>query len=316
MYPIPPSYKWDEESERTVLDYEMIEKYVTYLYDQGARIFMTTVGTSQFGLMRWNECADLNIVVAEQVAKYPNAVFIAGIPGGEALRQFVHAKVRTHNLVAWLVDYPERYYNDEDILDFYKEVLDRWQHPVWVHGVPIRKGVGGTYFWSPELLGKLRDMGVTGVKEESLERFPLVRPIADLAEDYFTVCVAGGSGYRFKLIQEAKNFNRCTYLAGVGSFFPDIEEKIFRAIRQGDAPSTRELLTTFEFPLMSMAGNYGWHQVMRGGLISMNLLGEVQRPPFKIANSGVSEHSAGAIAVEALARKRDQWLKSSSLDLV
>ncbi len=160
VYAIPPSFKNDE------LDCNSTIKYLKYLENKGATRVLTTAGTSQFNLLSLDEVFQLNKCLVDNFTQEK----ILGLPA----LSLKHLKIEIEKLnelkstnTKLLILFPERYYSDDQILEFFDTVCALSLYPIYLHGNPLRKGMGGTYEYTNSLLEKLsRIDNFEGIKEE------------------------------------------------------------------------------------------------------------------------------------------------------
>ena len=219
---IPPSY--DSEQE---LELESTVEYMKYLYDNGARTVMTTAGTSQFNLLSIQEIHQLNQSIIDGF----DGVSIVGVPGvstKDACNFVENTKqYRKHNSHV-MVLYPDRFYDKDTVIDYVSRISDAWGGPVYLHTPKMRKGTGGDWDYTAEVVNELYDKDkLAGIKEEH----------SDLSASYnFTaalnkridVIVAGGSMRRFNYLESA---GANAFLSGIGNLIPDIETKFLNLPR-------------------------------------------------------------------------------------
>jgi len=274
VYPIPPSFQRDQR-----LDLDSVVNYITHLRLNGAKVFLTTAGTSRFNLLSDEEIIRLNRCVFDTV-KVLGGVFIMGLPPVASWHLSAHlAQAETLKPDAILAMYPDRYYNDDAIINYYKHLVCATSVPTMMHGMSMRNATGGTYNYSTDLVKKLKDIGVIGMKEECTE-YHLAYLMSRLADESFLVFPAGGSGRRFLLTHPAGAQN---YLAGIGNLFPRWEELFYSHMKAGEISSASRLIREFEDPLMECFGKIGWHLALQTALQQLGTLPTYNREPFAVA---------------------------------
>jgi N-acetylneuraminate lyase/4-hydroxy-tetrahydrodipicolinate synthase len=122
---------------------------------------------------------------------------------------------------------PPYYYvlDDEAIINYFKRLVSRVKIPVYLYNNPARTGVRIT----SELLRKLADVGVTGVKDSS---FDIVRFYEDLT-------VVDPSKFEFIMGTEALllpamvvGVKAC--ISGLSNVFPELVVKLYKLVSEGD----------------------------------------------------------------------------------
>ena len=72
----------------------------------------------------------------------------------------IREDIKTYNdhdyeKTALMFTYPERYYDDKTIAEYFFELADLSQYPVFIHCLAIRHGRGGTYYYTADLINKI-----------------------------------------------------------------------------------------------------------------------------------------------------------------
>ena len=265
VYPIPPSFINDE------LELTSTKSYLEYLYEKGAKTIISTAGTSQFNLLTSSEIDMFNNTLLNFKGKK-----IIGLPA-VSFYELKHAirgwNSTNYDDVYLLILFPERYYNDEQVIEFFKDVCKESKYPILAHGNTMRKGMGGEYNYSFNLLKKLSKIdNFIGIKEES--------PSIDFAQKNIKglnleIIVAGGSMKRFWSLEP---FGATTYLTGVGSFNPIVEENFYNEYKKGSLKIAKHIIDIFETPLFSTFMEIGWHASMREALKDMGFILDNRKP--------------------------------------
>ena len=270
VLPIPPSYHRDGTLDRT-----QTSKYVQWLEKSGVKCIMTTAGTSQFNLLNEADVLDLNKICYRNFDGYK----IIGIPPLPLRRtlSFIQSSFFLDECpkTCLLIMYPERYYGDDNITDFFHKIADESPLPIMIHGMFMRHATGGTYDYTAELINQiLKHDNIIGIKEETSELNKAYNICMDVNTDDNVVVAAGGSMRRFNALSPT---GIQTWLGGVSNMFPDVE----LAFRQD---TTRmELIQDFENPMFKLFMAIGWHRAMRYAMGVLGLGCKVQAKPFPYA---------------------------------
>lgn len=266
VYPISPSF---DENEN--LELESTKKYLTHLKDNGAKIVMTTAGTSQFNLMSREEVRELN----EVVSQFEGDV-ILGLPQLSTKHLIEEIELLNGRFdiseTSLLILFPERYYNDDQVVEFFEHICEVSDYPILVHGNVLKRGMGGSYEYSKPLLERLSKIsGFVGMKEEAGNLMHSTTNIPNTLE----VIVAGGSMKRFWALQP---HGATTYLVGVGSFNPKWEEMFYKKYFENDLYGSKEIIYQIESPMFETFMKVGWHMSMRTALKEMGFIQNDRRP--------------------------------------
>ena len=239
---------------------------------------MTTAGTSQYNLLKIEEVRSLNLCVinnfeGEKILGLP-PLSLRHIKEEIELMNTLCAS-EDPNKISLLILFPERYYDDEQIVEYFEEICKVSKFNVLVHGNLLRKGMGGTYEYSKPLLNKLSNIdGFIGMKEEASN---LMHSTTNLPKEGFEVIVAGGSMKRFWGLCP---HGATTYLTGVGSFFPKLEELFFSNYKNHNINECLSIINKIETPLFETFMSSGWHLSMRTALKELGFINS-DRKPFK-----------------------------------
>lgn len=277
VYAIPPSFKNDE------LDCSSTIKYLKYLENKGATRVLTTAGTSQFNLLSLSEIYFLNTCLINNFSGEK----ILGLPA----LSLKHLKTEIEKLnklnspnTKLLILFPERYYSDDQILEFFDVVCAFSLYPVYLHGNPLRKGMGGTYEYSNNLLKKLsRIDNFEGIKEEYSSLDLAIKTIPNLDLD---IIVAGGSMRRFWTLNP---FGATSFLTGVGNFNPTYSENFYNAFNTGKYDKCIDIIQNIEKPLFDIFMKIGWHASMREALRHQGYILEDRKPFITLSDSSNQE---------------------------
>lgn len=273
VYPIPPSF------DKELLELNSTSNYLTFLEKSGAATVMSTAGTSQFNLLSLDEIRDLNSCISTFSGQR-----IIGLPAISSYHLLKEIEEFYNNLedIYLLVLFPERFYNNNQIIDFYKSICSASKHPVLAHGNPIRKGFGGTYEYDRPLLKELSQINnFIGIKEESSSIGFSMNILQSLDLE---VIVAGGSMRRFWALEP---FGATTFLSGVGSFNPQIEEDFFSFYKNNQLEEAKKIIKQTENPFHNVFMKIGWHASMRYALKFMGYLNGNRDPFVTLSNSEI-----------------------------
>jgi len=273
IYPIPPAFDDNDE-----LDVKSIERYLSHLSAHGAKIILVTAGTARFNLMTDQEIEKFN-----EVCMSFDGIKILGLPPrhNKGLTRHINL-INSLEPDAVLAMYPDRYYSDDNIYDFFYDVAVRSDVPVMIHGMFMRHATaGGTYNFTPELVRRLKEInGIVGMKEESTT-FELAYKVSREADDGFIIFPAGGSCRRYLLTHPAGAQN---FLGGIGNIYPEIEEAFYAAMKDGDQRTAHMIVERYEDPLFKTFAPIGWHRALQVALELKKLLRTTNRPPFAKAH--------------------------------
>ncbi len=274
VYPLPPSF-----TDAGALNTTEVRRYIAHLHSHGARTLMTTAGTTRFAHLNQDEIWDMGRVMADFAGTR-----IVGTPVLPTVRllRWMDSFALDYGVDAFLVLYPDRFYNTGTLLAYFQTIAKEAPAPILVHAAPLRHATGGQWDYDPNVLEVLRQTpNIIGIKEEcsTLDKAYEVSRWAQVngKADDLVVISAGGSMRRFVLTNAA---GAQTYLAGVGSFWPQIERDAWSAIRGGSPAAYKPFLRDWEDPLFDCFMQLGWHRCLAHGLHYTDLLQSGVREPW------------------------------------
>lgn len=230
--------------------------YLDFLKNKGVTCVMTTAGTSQFNMLAKRDIAKLNYAVsADGFSSY-----ILGIAPTSTARtieqiQSLQKMIGKKSNKCVMLLYPERYYDDETIINHFYRCADISELPVIIHAMFMRQGNGGWYDYSAELINKLVEHpNIIGIKEETSEIGKGYNICNKIDTNECLVIAAGGSMRRFNALRPT---GVQTWLSGVGNMFPEAE----LAFRKDT--SRMDIIKEFENPMFDVFMKIGWHKAMR-----------------------------------------------------
>ncbi|HEG43164.1 MAG TPA: dihydrodipicolinate synthase family protein [Phycisphaerales bacterium] len=277
VFPIVVPFDRNED-----VDYESLTGYVKFLVDNGAKNLLLTVGTSRYNLLTDMEMLKVNETVAN--AACGNALVIAAGPGPVrgSIRQNIefarHASSSGADGILLL--YPERWYGDEPVVDFFRKVAESTDIGIMIHAVPMRDGYGGVKalkYLDADLIGKIVDEpNIIGIKEENGDR-AVFEEVLDRFNKTLPIIGAGGAMRRF--IGD-KRLGSYTYLVGIGSFKPEITLEFYDSVMAGDIDKAEKIAEKYEDPYFQFAVKLGWHRALKETLSQLDIMPPFERAPF------------------------------------
>ena len=275
VVPIPPSY-----SDQGEFSSDDTMRYLKYLETNGVSTFMTTAGTSQYNLLSLSEIQELNSCVLSCSGKK-----IIGLPACSSLaaRSFIDNMGSGHENTYYMGLYPDRFYDNETVIDYFSRIRDFTEKPIYVHGMFMRAGRGGQWNFTSDVLCELFEKNVVvGIKEEHSDLAQSYNMILNLPKE-MDVIVAGGSMRRHQFLRTA---GANSFLAGVGNLYPEIESDYCKRIDAGDDITD---LIEKESALFSVFNKHGWHRSLRIGISGLQLGCFYDRMPWPSRDESVVE---------------------------
>lgn len=277
VFPIPIPFAADES-----VDYDALRRYARFLVEHEAPVLLLTVGTSRFNLLTRDEMLAANETVADAVAG--RAVVVAAGPGpfsGSTRENAAFARqARDAGADAILLVYPERWYGDDPVVDFFSDVAASADLGIMIHAVAMRDGFGGMHarrLMDADLLERIAGIdNLVGVKEENGDR-AAYEAILERLNARIPIIGAGGAMRRF--IKDAR-MGAYTYLVGIGSFRPDLAVRFYRHVMAGEIGEAEAIAGAYEDPYFAQAVAYGWHRALKETMHILDVMPAYERAPL------------------------------------
>lgn len=273
-------------TENQDVDYDALHRYVEFLVDESAPVLQVTVGTSRFNLLTCQEMLAMNETVVKAAAGRAMTVVAGPGPVRGSTRENIEFAQHAQSIGAdaILVLYPERWYGDEPVVEFFHEIAESTEIGVMIHAVPMRDGFGGVKalkYLDADRLDKIAQKpNVIGVKEENGARAVFVEILSRLNHRW-PVIGAGGAMRRFLGDHKLGSY---TYLVGIGSFKPRLAVEFYEAVMEGDLKKAEDITERYEDPYFGFAVKLGWHRALKETLYQLGLMPPFERAPFNRIN--------------------------------
>ena len=271
--PILTPFKRDDHS----VDHEALARYVDFLVVKGIPVLLTTVGTSRFNLLTTEEMLAVNETVVRTVNGRAMTI-VAGPPDGDTRENVRFAQHAAKiGAGAFIAMFPERWYGEEPLVQFFKTVSEESGIGVMIHEMAMRNGLaGGPVQYSLPLLDRLTDLpGIIGMKEECCDAEYSYRIIRKVSHK----CALIGWGSMKRFLRDHHAGAR-SYLMGVGSFVPHIELAFYDAVMARRYDEAEKFVRENEEDYFQLAVSLGWHRALKETLDIFGLLPRTERPPF------------------------------------
>jgi len=274
VIPLPTPFTKDGE-----VDYKTMHSYVEFLVANGIKNVMTTVGTSRFNLLTDEEVFKLNETVVKAAAG--KAVTIVANPTVGSVKRTIEFGKHAEKIGAdfFLAYYPERYYGEQNIYDYFHAITKEVSTPILLHEMPMRNGFGaGTVQYSIPLLEQLLALPtIAGFKEEALDA-EYSNQILKTFKDKAVIIGAGGGMSRYLL--RDYDLGAYAFLGGIGNFIPSLENDFYNAITTGDKAKAEKIVNEIELPYFQKVVPFGWHPSLKAAIALKGLMQPYERAPM------------------------------------
>lgn len=264
------------------IDHESLSNYVAFLADNGIKNVMTTVGTSRYNLLTWEECKAVNTTVAKAAKKNKIQSIIANPPFGD-LNKALEFTRHTESIGAdyFLAYFPDRHYGEDNTFSFFEAISENLQSTKGlIHEMPMRNGLGGGQVrYSLTLIQRILQLDqFVGMKEEALDP-EYSNQILDNLGGKCEIVGAGGGMSRYLY----RDFDRgsTAFLGGIGNFVPQLEINFYNDMQSGKRENAEEIVTAIEAKYFEVVISKGWHPTLKTSLHLMGLMPEYERSPMK-----------------------------------
>ena len=275
VIPIPTPFNQDES-----VDLEGLGNYVKFLSENEMPAVMTTVGTSRYNLLSWQEMLDVNETLVKNAG--PNTQTIVANPTTGGLKNTIEFGKHAEKIGAdyFLVFFPERHYGEDNTFDYFKTLCDNLSIKILIHEMPMRNGLGGgAVQYSLELLERLFQLeNIVGVKEEALDAEYSNKILEKFAED---VLIIGAGGGMSRYLNRDHQRGSMAFLGGIGGFIPKIELDFYKAITSGDNATATKIVEEIELKYFEKVVPFGWHPSLKIALSIKGLTQPYERSPMK-----------------------------------
>ena len=274
------------------IDYESLENYIQYLYDNGAKIFYAMAFNSRYLLMSEEEIYKVNECVIKKIRSFNDteAIIIVGDPldcSTETSIKFAqHAKDHGADMISLI--YRAYLFSDDHVFDHYNKIANDVDIPILIHEMPFMKGIpkhqDGN--WSIDLLDRLADIpNVIAVKEDA-KIDDYTKNIVDKISDRVAIVVSGNG-----LQQWSKVSNKCqAWLTGIGNLFPKTEIDFYQHYLNNEQEKCNEIIENIEKPFFFVKDNYSWHLGIKSALEHLGLMSKQERMPYQDLDEKKHKH--------------------------
>ena len=272
VYPLITPFK-----ENGDIDIVGIKKYVDYLISQKVKMIITTVGTSRFNLLENSEINEVNQKLIESADSRSSILCAGPIYGSTKVNLHLLKESISNGADGYLAIYPERFYEENSIIKFYFDLAEKSSIPIFIHQMSLRSGYGGYVSYTENLISRLMNHeNILGMKEESQNK-----KISNwIHQNFSNEKIIIGQGGMVNFLHDVE-YGAKSYLAGLGSFLPSIEEKFYKYTIEGKISKAIDIKENYEDIYFDFAIDLGWHIQLKKILSFMNLMNDYERFPLE-----------------------------------
>ena len=215
---------------------EKQKKVVRFLLDKGVHGLFIIGSYGSFPLMTADERKKVAETILEEVNGEVPVIVQVGSPYTKtALELAKHAEQAGATAIASVIPfyYSSFAYSEDQILIFFKKLVDTVSIPVFLYNNPRTTG----YNVSPNLLKKLAEVGVRGIKDSSgnlIQMFEYISQVKPMFPDF--VFFTGTAALLLPTLQLGGQGG----VAGTANAFPEIVVDIYESYIKGDLKTAME----------------------------------------------------------------------------
>ncbi|HHP7241108.1 MAG TPA: dihydrodipicolinate synthase family protein [Cyclobacteriaceae bacterium] len=267
-------------TENYEVDHISLANYVDYLCHNGIRNIMTTIGTSRFNLLSWEECMKVNEIVVSTAKGRANTIVANPTTGGIQIAKEFAAHSKSIDADFYLLYFPERHYGEENTFSFFEEVAEYADINILIHEMPMRNGLGpGQVQYSIGLLKRLMKINnICGLKEEALDVEYSNEVVKHLSK-HSIIIGAGGGMSRF--LNRDFELGARAFLGGIGNFAPYVELNFYNHIISNRKDEAIKIVKEIEAQYFQKVVPIGWHPSLKAALALTKHMKGTERKPMK-----------------------------------
>lgn len=267
--------------EAEAVDFDALERYLSFLFNRGAKKFYAMAYNSRYSQMSSSEIYEFNEFCIKTVKGFDSSnIVVVGDPihcsTVESAEFARHARDRGADLISLIIR--EKYFSDDQILEHFDLVARDSKMAILVHEMPFLSGYDGTQIhWPESLFTKfLKNPFIVALKEDAKD-FSVTCAALRL-EPQIRVLIAG----RKSAFVQYKPYGASAYLNGISIIDPQIGERFWSAYKNNDDETIQFILTKLEAPFFDgVVSRFGWHRTNKALLQAAGLMHRRDRMPLK-----------------------------------
>lgn len=270
------------------IDYDASKKYLDYLYDGGARIFMTMVHASRLNVLTPQEVFDLNSFFINYLkTNYSDCVVGVSDSFHTSTEMSVsfakHAEAMGADFISLI--FGERYYNDDQVYKHYETVANNCNIGILIHEQQIQSIYGTKHLkWPIDLLDRVASIdNVVAVKEDAkpgcysdYEADNYTQEVINTLKSKVSIILSGGGKQQFlDFFQQGAS----GYLTAVGRFDPSVAFDFYNFCLKGDIDGCDAIIQKFK-PVGDALKPIGWLPALKAAVSMIAPISYTERPPL------------------------------------
>ena len=274
------------------IDYNSLENYIQYMYDNGAKIFYAMAFNTRYLLMSEEEILKVNECVIKKVKGFNDndTIIIVGDPldcsTDTSIKFARHAMEHGADIISLI--YRAYLFYDDHVYNHYKTIADSVDIPILIHEMPFMKGIPDLQDgnWSIDLLDKLADIpNVIAMKEDTKDD-EYTKNVVNKICDRVSIIVSGNGLQSWIPVSE-----KCqAWLTGIGNLFPKVELDFYKAHKENNQKKCNEIVELIEKPFFFVKDNYSWHLGVKSAMEHLGIMSRQERMPYQELDDEKHKH--------------------------
>lgn len=264
------------------IDFDALDKYISYAYKQGAKNFYVMGYNSRFSELSWDEIKTLNKFVTTKVKSLnPNNLMIVADPlhcSTKVSLEFAkHAEEIGADVISLICR--EKFYSEDQIFAHFNYVAQNSNIGILIHEMPFLSGYGGpSVNWPITLLDRICSLEhVVAVKEDAKDD-DYSREVVKTIKDKVSIIISGGGKRQWLRFAD----QGCqSWLNGIGVFEPGLAVNFYNKYLEGDKKFVENIIENIEVPFFERGvKRFGWHLTIKAALEARGHMSRYERLPM------------------------------------
>ncbi|OCW75531.1 hypothetical protein AKH19_06625 [Pelagibacteraceae bacterium GOM-A1] len=265
------------------IDYTALQKYINYLYINGAKTFYVMFYNSRLGLLDEKEVLKLNKFCIDIVKKLnkKNIIICAEPYHCSTEKSIKYVKI-FKNYGADIVSliFGEKFYNENQVFNHFKLIHNKTKICLLLHqqllenGLPQKKPY--TYY-SINLLDKIMNLKRFVAMKEDAKNEAYTKKICQKISNKAIIITSGGGKKQWI---KANKFGCQSWLSGISNLNPQIAFDFYQLVKNKDNIELKKYIKYLEEPFFKIVKKYGWHLAIKASLELNKNFKRTERSPM------------------------------------
>lgn len=255
------------------ISWDDLDQYIAELIEANVQTVYAMAYNTRYMQLNNSEILEIHLFIAERLI----GTGISLIVGHPYLATYEELDVyfkglskSPHEVASVSMLYPERYYNNDDIVIDFVRFPEKYGFKTLLHEMKLVSGFNGELIeWPQDLLHQILELpNVAGVKEDSKNDSVTTELIARYGHD--KEIIVAGHGKQRTLALASSQSNHFSWLNGSSMLKPKLGAEFCNDLNANGVSSDyiANYIENYERPFFHFVKKYGWHMAHKG------LLGE------------------------------------------